>query len=205
MRGQELTLYEREKIEFFLRAHESIRTIGRMVHRNHSDIIRELRRNTCPDGIYRAAKAHELAGKRKRKKRKRTLETDEDLRRYVIDRLIDEQYSPEQISGELKKRLEPRMNGKGISHETIYQFIYEGQGRFLGLYRHLRRKHKKRQRRCGRKHREHQPISFITPVRYRPTDIGKKKEFGHWESDTTICEHSGREAVSVQYERSTHR
>ena len=25
------------------------------------------------------------------------------------------------------------MIGKGISDETIYQFIYEGQGRFMGL------------------------------------------------------------------------
>ena len=202
MRGQLLTLYEREKIELYVRAHASLRDIGKMLHRDHSDISRELARNTGRDGIYRSDQAHEMALKRKAKRRKRKLEEDEELRRYVLKKMIDEQLSPEQIDGLIKKRLEPWMSGKGISHETIYTFIYEGQGRFLGLYQHLRRGRKKRQRRYARKHRGKQPISFITPIQYRPMEINEKKEFGHWESDTTICENKG-EAISVQYERST--
>jgi IS30 family transposase len=202
MRGQELTFYEREKMELYLRGNESVRGIGRMLHRDHSVIVRELDRNTCRDGTYRAAKAQEYVKNRKGKKRKRKLEADEELQRYVMNRMIDEQLSPEQISGEIKKRLEPWMNGKGISHETIYSFIYEGQGRFLGLYQHLRRGRKKRQRSYARKQRGKQPISFITPIQYRPMEINEKKEFGHWESDTTICENKG-EVISVQYERST--
>ena len=185
-----------------MRGKESLRAIGRMLHRDHSDIVRELQRNTCRDGTYRAEKAHEYAEKRKGKKRKRKLDEDADLKQYVVEQMINEQWSPEQISGEIKKRLEPRMIGKGISHETIYQFIYEGQGRFMGLYQHLRRKRKKRQRRYSRKHRGKQPISFITPIYFRPMEINEKKEFGHWESDTTVCENKG-EAISVQYERST--
>jgi len=124
------------------------------------------------------------------------------MKLYVVHCLMEDQYSPEQIEGVLKNDLEPRMKGKGISHETIYRFIYEGQGRLMGLYQYLRRKHKKRRRRYGRKHREHQPISFITPIQYRPKEINEKQRFGDWESDTTICEHKGGEALSVQYERS---
>ena len=202
MKGQPITLYEREKIELHVRGKESLRNIGRMLHRNHSDISRELQRNMCRDGTYRAAKANEYAKKRKGKKRKRKLETDEDLKLYVVEQMTTKQWSPEQISGEIKKRLEPRMIGKGISHETIYQFIYEGQGRYMGLYQHLRRGRKKRQRRFSRKHRGKQPISFITPIQFRPMEINEKKEFGHWESDTTVCEYR-TEALSVQYERST--
>jgi len=202
MRGQPLTLYEREKIELHLRGRHSLRNIAKMLHRDHSVIVRELQRNTCRDATYRAVKAHEYAEKRKRKKRKCILENDEELCRYVVKQLIDEQWSPKQISGAIKKRLEPWMDGKGISHETMYQFIYEGQGRFLGLYQYLRRGRKKRQRRFSRKHRINKPISFITPIQYRPMEINEKREFGHWESDTTICEHKG-EAISVQYERLT--
>jgi IS30 family transposase len=200
MRGQPLTLYEREKIDLHLRGHWSIRDVAAMLRRDHSVLVRELQRNICQDGIYRAAKAQEYAEKRKSRKRKRKLEDDEDLKQYVLEKMIDDQWSPEQISGRIKKRLEPKMSGKGISHETIYQFIYEGQGRFLGLYQHLRRKHKKRQKRYARKHRRNQSISFITPIQYRPVEIQEKNEFGHWESDTTVCENKG-EAVSVQYER----
>jgi IS30 family transposase len=202
MRGHPLTRYEREKIEFFLRAHESVRSIGRMLHRDHAVIVRELRRNTCRDGRYRAEEAHAYAEARKHKRQKKKLETDEDLKQYVVHRLIDDQCSPEQIEGILKNGLSPRMKGKGVSHETIYRFIYEGQGRFMGLYQHLRRKRKKRQRRYARKPRGNQPVSFITPIQYRPEEINEKQRFGDWESDTTICEHKGGEAISVQYERS---
>ncbi|MBU1706245.1 IS30 family transposase [Patescibacteria group bacterium] len=45
-------------------------------------------------------------------------------------------------------------------------------------------------------------MSFITPIQYRPMEINEKREFGHWESDTTVCENKG-ETLSVQYERST--
>jgi IS30 family transposase len=195
-----MTLYEREKIQLHMRAHDSIRDIADTLHRDHSVIVRELQRNTCSDGVYRAIKAHEYAEDRRKKKRKWKLEEDEDLKRHVIERIMDDE-SPEQIAGRIKKRLEPKMIGKGISHETIYKFIYEGQGRFMGLYQHLRQGHKKRQRRYGRKYRGNQPISFITPIQYRPKEINEKKGFGHWESDTTVCENRG-EAVSVQYERS---
>lgn len=66
MRGQEITFYERQKIELHLRGKESVRGIGRMLHRDHSVIVRELERNTCRDGTYRAAKAEEYAKKKKR-------------------------------------------------------------------------------------------------------------------------------------------
>ena len=201
MRGQPLTLYEREKIELHLRAHDSLRDIAKMLQRDHSVIVRELERNTCRDGTYRAEQAHEYAKKRQGKQRTRKLEMNEDLKQYIVEQMMVEQWSPEQIVGRLKKRLEPRMIGKGISHETIYQFIYQGQGRFMGLYQYLRRGHKRRQNRYSRKHRRNPPISFITPIQYRPEEINEKREFGHWESDTTICENRG-EAISVQYERS---
>lgn len=202
MRGQPLTLYEREKLQLYLRSVASLREIANMLHRDHSVLVRELQRNTCRDGTYRAQMAQAYADRRRNKPRRKKLEADEDLKHFVVSKLSLEQWSPEQIAGRIKKRLDPSMNGKGISHETIYEFIYEGQGRSLGLYQYLRRKHKKRQKRYARKHRRKSPIPFVTPIQFRPMDIQEKKAFGHWESDTTICENKG-EAVSVQYERST--
>ena len=123
MRGQPLTQYERERIELHVRGHWSIRRIALMLHRDHSVLIRELERNTCRDGTYRARKAHEYALKRWQKPRRRKLEDDEELRRYVVNQLTSEQWSPEQIAGRIKKRLEPWMDGKGISKPVaIYPF-----------------------------------------------------------------------------------
>lgn len=62
MRGQPLT-FEQERIEFHLRAHDSLRKITTMLHRDHSVSMLELERNTCRDGTYSASKAKEYAEK----------------------------------------------------------------------------------------------------------------------------------------------
>lgn len=201
MRGQEITFFERQRIEYYLRGNISRRQMGDYLKRDHSVIVREINRNKDPDGMYRAETAQRKVDLRKRRRHKKKLEIDEDLKLYVIEEL-QEELSPEQIAGKLKNRLEPRMIDRYVCHETIYQFLYEGQGRFMGLYQYLRRKHKKRQRRYYRKYRQKQPISHITPISFRPEEVNLKQEIGHWESDTTICENKGS-ALSVQYERKT--
>ena len=202
MRGQEITPYERQKIEFYLKGKLSHRIIAKYLSRDHTVIDREINRNKSPDGKYRWEEAQRKTMVRKKKKRKKKLESDLDLQMYVVNMLIKLQWSPDQISSRLKKRLEPKLIDRCVSHETIYQFIYEGQGRFMGLYQYLRRKHKKRQKRYSRKYKQKQPISYITPIQLRPKEIKEKQEFGHFESDTTICE-SRNGVISVQYERKT--
>ncbi|MBI2473324.1 helix-turn-helix domain-containing protein, partial [Candidatus Uhrbacteria bacterium] len=52
MRGKELTSLERERIQWYLKGHWSLRDIGRALKRNHGVISRELKRNKKPDGSY---------------------------------------------------------------------------------------------------------------------------------------------------------
>ena len=202
MRGQELTLYERQKIELFVRGRWSVRKIGRNLYRDHSVIIRELDRNQDPDGRYRAESAHTRAQTRKSRPHVRGLDRDDVLRNHVIAQL-QEGLSPEQVSGRLKNRPESQIAGSYVCHETIYQWIYEGQGRFMGLYQYLTRKHKKRQRRFGRKSRKNKGILHMTPIRYRPEEVEGKRVCGHWESDS-IVSRASRPALSVQRERASH-
>lgn len=199
MRGQEITFFERQKIEFYLRAKVGLRQMGKYLFRDHSVIKREIDRNKSADGKYRAQEAQDKAEARKRRKRKRKLDKDDALKNYVIRMLMDEN-SPDVIAGILKNRLEPLMLGKGISHETIYQYIYEGQGRFMGLYQYLARKHKKRIKRRTRKDRKYGKIQYATPICFRPKEVNGRKEFGHWESDSVICK---GDSLSVQEERTT--
>lgn len=72
MRGQSVTLYERQKIELHLRGMASIRDVAKMLFRDHSVTVCELQQNTCRDGTYRATKADEYAEKRKHRIRKRS-------------------------------------------------------------------------------------------------------------------------------------
>ena len=202
MRGQQLTLYEREKIELHLRGKWSVRRIAKMLYRDHSVIVRELQRNSCRDGVYRAANAHERAERRKNKPHTRKLDCDDVLRNWVMKKL-HEGLSPEQISGVLKNRPVSHIGGSYVCHETIYQYIYEGEGRFMGLYQYLPLGHKRRRRYKGRKHRKNKGILYITPIQYRPKEIEEKQTFGHWESDSVVFQHH-RPGLSVQRERMTH-
>lgn len=87
MRGQPITLYEREKIELFTRGHWSMRRIAKMLYRDHYVIVREINRNKDSDGIYRAKNAHNKALKRLNRERKRKLDTDDALREWVIQKI----------------------------------------------------------------------------------------------------------------------
>lgn len=192
MRGEPLTLHERERIGFYLRGHVPLRTMARYIRRDHSVIVRELQRNTCRDGTYRASAAHEQAERRRRKRRKRKLDQDDALRNYVIEKM-QEDWSPEQIVLRLKSRPPFGVHGR-VSVEAIYQWIYEGEGRHLGLYQYLPKHKRRRTRRASRKSRKHRGILYMTPIRFRP----EQKTAEDWESDSVVSSRS-RSALSVQY------
>ncbi|MEI8120393.1 MAG: IS30 family transposase, partial [Actinomycetes bacterium] len=195
---QILRLEERKKIENWLDFRLGIRDMARRLKRNHAVISRELKRNTPQFSRYRAELAQENADRRARTTNRSKIEKDEKLKKYVIEKL-NANWSPEQISGKLKNRPPSEMKGITISVEAIYLYIYLGEGRFLGLYQHLRRSQRVRFKRFGRKPR-HELIPCRVSIHSRPAHIGEKREFGHWESDSVhVRKHKG--GISVQYEK----
>jgi IS30 family transposase len=174
--------------------------MAKMLHRNHGVICRELRRNGEPDGTYSSVKAQARADARILKNRSRTrkLDTDPALRAHVIQGLERNQ-SPDVIAGLLRLHPPPGLKGRSVSHETIYTWIYEGSGRWQGLYRHLLSGRKRRQKRYGRKRRKTHIPERIS-IHERPKGIDERKEVGHWETDSMVFSKQ-RERLSVQYER----
>jgi transposase, IS30 family len=75
---------------------------------------------------------------------------DEELQGYVV-RQLREGLSPEEIAGRLKSEPPEELSGKYINHESIYQYIYDGEGKWQNLYPCLRRKQRKRKPKRGRK------------------------------------------------------
>ena len=73
-------------------------------------------------------------------RREAILEKDQTLKTFVYDRLA-EVWTPEQISGWLKGRTEPRL--RAVGHETIYAFIYRAAQKAERLWRYLTRHHKR--------------------------------------------------------------
>ncbi|OGY91746.1 MAG: hypothetical protein A3B31_01750 [Candidatus Komeilibacteria bacterium RIFCSPLOWO2_01_FULL_53_11] len=195
---QRITSYERQVIEVALRKGKSLRTIARGLGRDHRVIAREVKRNTGDYLPYTAASAHRIALRSERNRHRVKLEHDLDLKHYVVKELHKD-HSPEQIAGRLKEKPPSELRGKMLCHETIYQYIYAGEGRWEYLYPHLRRGRPQR-----RKQRARKPRKTLIPERIsiheRPVEVQKKTRYGHWESDTIVCKKQ-QEVLSTQYER----
>jgi len=202
-KGKEITLYEREKIEVWLRWGRKKKWIANKLNRDYSIIKREIKRNSGEYLPYIAIDAQYFASRRKKKTNTRKLEKwqNEKLTKYVKG-LLEDGWSPEEIAGRLKKYPPKELKqckDKTVSYESIYNWIYAGEGRFEGLYKKLRRKQKIRQCRFARKKQVKTTIKERVSIAQRPEIVAKRKRIGDWETDSIIF--SGQSILSVQFER----
>ena len=156
-KGTPITFYEREKIEVWLRMKKKKTWIANKLGRDYSVIKREIKRNSGECTMYNAIQAQHYCQRRKSKTNIRKLDKygNEKLKKYVVDKL-NLGWSPDEISGRLKEHPPKWLNSckdTCISYESIYDWIYNGEGRYGGLYKKLRRKQKKRKRQFSRKQR----------------------------------------------------
>lgn len=113
-----------------------------------------------------------------------------------MEEKLREDWSPEQISGWLRKRQDME-----ISHEWIYQYILADQQAGEDLYKHLRCQ-KKRRKRYG-KHDNRGKIPNRISIEERPELVEKRVRLGDWEVDTLVGK--GRRSVLVSLvERKSH-
>jgi transposase, IS30 family len=183
----QLTSEERDRIAVLRAQEKNSSDIAWILGRSKSTICRELKRNKSPVyGIYLSHKAHERAAKRKYEAALRPRLKDSALMGYVIKKLR-RGWSPEQIAG----RIAQELPGQSISHEAIYQFIYDRQTlKEMDLRPLLPRRHRKRlPYGHSRKHRKLH-IPQRVSINERPAAINERLEYGHWEADTMIARQS---------------
>lgn len=199
-KGRPITLYEREKIETWLRMKKEKKWIATKLNREYSIIKREIKRNSGKHLPYIAEVAQVLSRKRAKKTNVRKLDKPKNLKlKEFVDKKIEDDYSPEQISGILEEH--PRENiSETISHESIYDYIYHHAEKQNEFYKHLRTGRKKRQRKFSRKKRV-DTIKNKVSIHLRPAEVAEKKEYGHWENDLVEFGREQREVLSVKYER----
>jgi len=196
---KQLSSEERDKIAVLRAQGASFKAIGEAIGRDKSTICRELQRNSAPVyDVYLPHKAEARAKERKHKASKRPRLKDPVIKRYVIAKL-KEGWAPEQITGRLPQAY-PLLS---ISHEAIYQFIYDKATRKrLNLSVYLPRAHKKRKFFGQGHHHSGCRIPRRVPLSKRPKYIEKRQQPGHWESDTMVSRQS-KEALAVSLERSS--
>jgi IS30 family transposase len=189
---------QREWIEFLNNKGQGPREIGRYLHRDHTVISRELKRNTKPGKKYSAVTAQKLADLKAKKTNKRKLDKDRELHDYVVKQIRDG-WSPDEVAGKLRDDPPKNLKGKRVSYEAIYDYIYNGEGKWESLYHHLRKKHKVRRKKCGRKTQKVVILERVS-IHDRPSVINERKREGDWETDSMKFKKQ-KTSLSVQYER----
>jgi len=192
MNYNHFTVEEREKIQEMLWQKTSIRNIAGALNRSPSSVSREIGRNKDVLGrrFYIPRTANERAlDKRKSRGRKDRLKNS-IVRDYVIERLKDNGWSPEQIAG----RITEELPGQSISYEAIYQYIYaqvyrNGWGVLKpgreDLRGYLKRRHKRRRIKGLRKPQRVSRFSGVS-IEKRPAIVDKRSRIGDWESDSIV-------------------
>ena len=171
----QLTCEQRYQIKAHLGIECSRTEIAQRVGVHKSTISRELRRNRGQRG-YRPKQAHEKAMERRIRKGQVTINPETWQQ---VEEKLQMDWSPEQISGWLKKNLLP-----AVSPEWIYQYIYADKRTGGTLYKHLRCQ-KKRRKRYG-KYDCRGTIPSRKSIEARPEIVDLRERLGDWESDTII-------------------
>ena len=191
---KQLTSEQRYTISVLLQRKCSNKSIAEAIGVHPSIVTRELKRNSSQRGVYKWDKAQKQAEKRsKRTPGNRAISKViwDEVKRH----LVNDQWSPEQISGYLAK------DGFKISHETIYKLIRIDKRDRGTLYKHLRHRLKHRSKPVGAAGRYHIPDRV--GIEERPKEADGKR-FGDFEMDTIVGPNN-QQAIVTLVERSTNR
>ncbi len=195
-----LSADEREQIRSGLDAGDSLRAIAAGLGRAPSTVSREVNANGGRDR-YTAWRAHRRADDLARRPKIAKLAGCARLRGQVETWLVEELWSPAQISAQLRVEFpdDPMMR---VSPETIYQSLYvQGRGALrkelalcLRTGRAIRRK-RSRLDQPGR-------VIGMVMISERPAEIEDRAVPGHWEGDLILGKNN-QSAVGTLVERTT--
>lgn len=174
-----LTEEQRYKIQVLLEQKSTIKTIAEYLGKNKSVISREIKRNRDQRSKRYDAELAQRKYKKRLHEKLKHIRLTSSMKR-MIDNLLLQDYSPEQIKG--------RMNILGkdmVSHERIYQYIWQNKKQGGELYKHLRRNGRKYRKRGWAKD-SRGIIKNRVSIENRPVEVDEKKRFGDIEIDTIV-------------------
>lgn len=184
-----LTLAEREVISRGLASQLSMRTIAAEIGRSPSTVSREIQRNGGY-ASYRASAAENAAWQRALRPKACKLAGRPELVDVITDKL-QQQWSPEQIAGWLK-RSDPDNECNHVSHETLYKSIFiQARGvlkkELLACLRTQRLN--RRPKHASLKGKGLGGIADAVPISERPASVEDRAVPGHWEGDLIAGSH----------------
>lgn len=192
-RVNKLVFKERAQIELLIKEGLSNGEIGLKLERSKSTITREINQNKGGPlrKHYSADFAQSQAQFRRYLATKMNPSKDPRIWEYVEEKL-KEGWTPEIISGRIQKELP----GFSVSHESIYQHVYENALELSGYLPSRRLYRRPKGPRRAKKSKIPNRLSILE----RPEVINKREEIGHWESDSVVSRKS-KVGLQVMVER----
>ena len=201
---EHLRQQKRDRLQALWESGLKQKEIAKILEVDKSTISREIKRNRrkkrhrggTKDGPYVATVAQHKAYVRRKysKYQGKKINQHLQLKEYITDTL-KRCWSPDEISGKMKKEKQPFYASK----TTIYEWLRSNRGQYWCRYlysgRYQKRKQKNKTKRTLIPHR----IS----IELRPRGAEHRTRFGHWESDTIVSakKTASKVALSVLYER----
>lgn len=192
---KELSQIDRYEIAILKDKGYSMRKIAKELNRSPNTISKELQNNRT-HGRYDSKKANAKSRlrKRMRKYQWRKINKDNDLKKYIIEKL-QEGLNPDEISGLMRKNKEPFYASK----TNIYEWLRTSSGqrycRFLYSKRYEKKKRVKKTKRVM--------IPDRIPLTHRFLGATNRTRYGHWEVDAIVSPCGMRGYLSVVQERKT--
>lgn len=183
MSYQHFTPEQRNELSALKRAGMKQNKIADILGKTPSAVSQELKRNSTGKrydaGIAKRKTRERRSGANQRF---RKLENNEWLRNYVV-RKIKDSWSPEQISGRMKK-MYPDDKDRNIGKDSIYKHIHCER---KDLARYLRCQKGRYRRRYGTRIREKRREEMKKKrIDTRPPIVETKERIGDWEGDTIV-------------------
>ncbi len=196
---------DRDRIDALHNNGAKQKDIARIMGVDKSTISREIKRNRrrkrVKGGIeyerYEAAAAQQKAYVKRKyaKYQGKKINENNGLRNYIIEHL-KKHWSPDEISGRMRKTKQPFRASK----TTVYEWLYSNRGQYYCRYLYSRRYKPKKMRKNKAKK---VMIPNKRGLELRPKGANNRTRYGHYESDTVVSgrKTGSRQALSVAYER----
>ena len=171
MSYKHLALEERFLIQELFQDGCPLRKIAKQLGRNPSTVSREVKRNKGKRG-YRYKQANEFAKHRRAEASLTPRKITPEHWATIEDLLVHEHWSPEQIAGRLRRK-----GAVSISPKWFYDYIWADKADGGTLYKSLRRRGKKPNRR-GRDGSGRGVIPGRVDISKRPREVEDKSRVG---------------------------
>ena len=210
-RFKQLTKADRLKIEALHNAGHKPADIATQIGVHRSTIYRELKRGAYTkrnsDWTETESYSADMADQKYRanlKEKGAGLKIGNDVAyaNYIEKKIVEDDYSPAAVLGELKVTGKAAEFSVSICVTTLYSYI--DKGIFLRLTnKHLPVKGE-RKRQYKKVERTQKKAAAGTSIEKRPEDIQTRQEFGNWEMDTVIGQRGkSKNSLLVLSERKT--